>query len=272
MQYDLFEIGSSLLVRDKFAGLEFANPCPNYPVFLSYKHYELKTVDNRIELMQALKLRHDVFGSEMGACFGNELDYDEYDQSADLLIIKDTKKDIVIGTYRMISSKYSKKFYSEEQYNLKEFKKSDAHKIELSRACIHPDYRNGIVLGVLWKGIVEYATKSNSKYLFGVSSVWTDSEPLAKGIYRVFEESGQIGNDFSVEPRGPYRLKNFESGLAYPKQESSKHVPSLLRAYLKAGAKVYGEPTFDSDFKTMDFFTVLNLEELTSNFKRKYAS
>jgi putative hemolysin len=36
----------------------------------------------------------------------------------------------------------------------------------------------------------------------------------------------------------------------------------LLRAYLSLGAKICGPPALDTDFKTIDFLTFLDLEAL----------
>jgi putative hemolysin len=39
-------------------------------------------------------------------------------------------------------------------------------------------------------------------------------------------------------------------------------VPKLLRAYLSLGAWICGEPALDREFKTIDFLTVMDLENL----------
>ena len=47
-------------------------------------------------------------------------------------------------------------------------------------------------------------------------------------------------------------------------------IPPLLRSYFTAGAKVYGEPALDLDFKCIDFLTILDVNNLTSGYKRRY--
>ena len=47
-------------------------------------------------------------------------------------------------------------------------------------------------------------------------------------------------------------------------------IPSLLRSYISAGAKVYGAPARDLEFQCIDFFTILNLEELNSSYEKRY--
>ena len=47
-------------------------------------------------------------------------------------------------------------------------------------------------------------------------------------------------------------------------------IPPLLRSYFSAGSKVYGHPALDKEFKCVDFLTILNCDELTSGYKRRY--
>jgi putative hemolysin len=39
-------------------------------------------------------------------------------------------------------------------------------------------------------------------------------------------------------------------------------LPSTLHTYLKLGAKICGMPAIDREFRTIDFFTILDLHEI----------
>jgi putative hemolysin len=84
---------------------------------------------------------------------------DEFDLRCDHLIIQDAASREVIGTYRVNASTYSRNFYSNKEFHLDNFLRSPGCKLELGRACIHKDYRNGRVLSLLWKGIVMYSER-----------------------------------------------------------------------------------------------------------------
>ncbi len=43
--------------------------------------------------------------------------------------------------------------------------------VELGRACVHRQHRNLVVLGLLWKGIADYARERGGRYLIGCSSL-----------------------------------------------------------------------------------------------------
>lgn len=49
-------------------------------------------------------------------------------------------------------------------------------------------------------------------------------------------------------------------------------IPKLLRAYLTIGAKICGPPALDRQFKTIDFLTLLDLESLPEDVKRRFLS
>ena len=47
-----------------------------------------------------------------------------------------------------------------------------------------------------------------------------------------------------------------------PHGETEIHVPRLLRAYLSIGARICGPPAIDREFKTIDFLTLLDLDQM----------
>jgi putative hemolysin len=47
-------------------------------------------------------------------------------------------------------------------------------------------------------------------------------------------------------------------------------VPPLLRAYLRLGAWVGGDPAWDPDFNTADFFVFLPLARVTPRYARHF--
>ena len=54
--------------------------------------------------------------------------------------------------------------------------------------------------------------------------------------------------------------------------EKRPKVPKLLLAYLSIGARICGPPAIDREFKTIDFLTLLDLEDLPRSTVLKYLS
>ena len=241
---------------------------PKYVIRIETEGFILKTAETLIELRQVLKLRHDIFLTELqGKVHHSNLDVDEFDRICDHLIIIDKKTFQVIGTYRVISSNFSDRFYSEGEFNIAEFLKQPGAKLELGRACIHKDFRTGATIGLLWKGIVEYIKQTDTKFLFGCASVQTVDPFIAGTILEYLRRENLTSEEFAVNPTDKYRVP-----LPRPEITSSidELIPALVHSYVKAGAKFYGAPAFDRDFNCFDFFMVLKIEEMSKLFRRRF--
>ncbi len=250
---------------------------PKVLLFLDTQRFLIKTVENGHELEKALRLRYEVFYKEVldkNAFFS--IDTDEFDFVCDHLIIVDKDSEKVVGTYRLISSTYSDRFYSETEFFIENVKSIRGNKLELGRACVHKDYRNGVTIALLWKGISEYMKKVDAKYLFGCSSINTTDIIEISLIYEYIKELHLSPEDSRVYPREKYKMKQIDyyldaiERLNIKAETVEELIPPLLKSYLKAGSQICGEPALDRKFRCIDFLTVLNLELLNKSFQKKY--
>ena len=246
---------------------------PTYEINIETKSYSLETASSVKDLLEVFELRHQIFLEDVGAAKIEDdgYDLDEFDSICDHLIIRSKEDNRIVGTYRVISSLYSDSFYSQTEFNLDEFLDTPGHKLELGRACIHHGHRNGAVIDLLWRGIAEYIKLTGSKYLFGCSSIKIQEACEAKSILNYFNEDGNATDLFKIRPIGKFNmnLEKVEAAKLEPSDVKTL-VPPLLRSYFSAGSKVYGHPALDREFKCVDFLTILNCEELTSGYKRRY--
>jgi putative hemolysin len=252
---------------------------PKIEIFHDKGPFILKTATSSEELIEALRLRYQVFHREMvGKTKTRGLDVDEFDFACDHLIIQEKRSGLMIGTYRLNCSLFSNCFYSAQEFNLRRILQTPGVKLELGRACIHKDYRRGIIISLLWKGIAEYMSKSQSVLLFGCTSVQTENPREAALIYRYFEEKGRFQDAYLCPPTLDYSMPDLDlwiqkmSSPLTPQERLAveDQIPSLCRAYLKAGAVLGGEPAYDPDFKCIDFLTILERENLNRALWRKY--
>jgi putative hemolysin len=49
-------------------------------------------------------------------------------------------------------------------------------------------------------------------------------------------------------------------------------LPPLLKGYKRLGAKIAGEPAIDLVFQTIDFFVVLDTENINSKYRNHFLS
>lgn len=240
--------------------------------------FVVKTVTTTEELREALALRWDVFHHEMLGKRPNGIDVDEFDFDCDHLIIKEKRSNQIVGTYRLNCSLFTDQFYSAKEFLLNPIFQQQGVKLELGRACIHKDYRRGVLISLLWRGIAEYMSASDAKYLFGCATVTTEDPRDAALLTRYFEEQGRIVQDFRTRPTLAFTmplLSHFLGEIRGPltdaqKTQAEELLPPLCRAYLKAGAFIGGEPAWDRDYECIDFLTVLQREDLNRTLWKKY--
>ncbi|NBW98806.1 GNAT family N-acetyltransferase [bacterium] len=237
-------------------------------IYFERSKYRVRTIETQEELERVLQFRYEVFHRE----FQNKMipfgiDWEALDAKADHLVIEDLQTDQIVGTYRLISTSFGNTLYSNTEFDLDEFLKTPGVKLELSRACIHRNYRNGSVITLLWRGVCEYIAALKADEVIGCSSVNTmDGREVARMISSLAKQRSQL-ESFTILPRESYLRRN---GLHLVNQSKVEAIPSLLQVYLKAGAKVSLHPAWDYDFHCVDFFTVLKVEHMKSNFKSKY--
>jgi len=248
------------------------------PLYIDKKNFIIKTADSTEEFHAALKLRHDVFLEELlHKKKKSGMDKDRFDYHCDHLMIIDKRNDMLIGTYRLQSSLHTKKWYTATEFHMKQIKKLPGNKLELGRACVKKEYRNGITIALLWEGIHAYMLASQTKYLFGCSSIKTMDKEEISSIYYYLRQCGYISDEHRVKPKGKFKVPGLRRQVKrtpnIPAEVDlsayKERIPSLLHSYLKVGAKVCGTPALDRSFKCIDFLTLLDVEDIAKSFTRK---
>jgi len=226
-------------------------------------HYRTRLARNPDEVRAAQSLRFQVFNLELNEgleqSYATGLDEDPFDAVCDHLIVEHLPSATIVGTYRLQTGRNAaacRGYYCAQEFEFQVFEPLRAEMIELGRACVHPQHRNLVVLGLLWKGIANYARQHGGRYLFGCSSI-TSQEPA---------EGASAYADLCRRHLSPLELRTrplaaFDCSLNQLAAEPVK-IPKLLRAYLTLGAKICGPPALDPHFKTIDFLTLLDLETM----------
>lgn len=229
------------------------------------------------EIESAMRLRFEIFNLELNegllSSYETGLDQDEYDPYCDHIVVVDASKSKVIGTYRLLLSYRADKgigHYAETEFNLEPFKKLKGEKLELGRACVHRDYRGSTVLGLMWGGIAQYMELHNARYLFGCGSIHTINPHIINSLYTYLKTKYLAEEEFLVSP--VKTIPDFDPEYPFYDQSMSRYIPNLLKAYLKLGARITGEPAFDDRFGVADFLIVLKKEKIMGNYRRRYCS
>ncbi len=254
--------------KEKYNELKMRSFVPKFSFSINYKDFVIKTADTFEEVKEVHRLRRDLFLSDYQIDDHNfGIDFSRYDMLADHVILVDQKHNRIMATYRLISSLVSREFYSQTEYEMDSLLMNRENKVELSRACVHPDYRTGAAIAMIWRGLGEYVKLTESRYLFGLSSKpCLDSKNALRLADNVSSE--HMGDEFDIFVKRKFKVSARPAALIC--DSSDLELPSLLQTYLNAGAKIYGEPAYDASFKSVDFFTLLDVQKMENRYFERY--
>jgi putative hemolysin len=236
-------------------------------------HYATRLARNTDDIRAAQSLRFQVFNLELNEgleqSYATGLDEDPFDAVCDHLIVEHLPSANIVGTYRLQTGRNAAAylgFYCAQEFEFHAFEPLRAEMIELGRACVHPQHRNLVVLGLLWKGIADYARQHGGRYLFGCSSITSQDPAVGASAY------AELCRKHLAQPQWRTRpLAAYDCSLSQLAAEPVK-IPKLLRAYLTLGANICGPPALDRQFKTIDFLTLLDLDALPPLARQRFLS
>lgn len=223
-----------------------------------------------VALHEAQTLRYRVFSSEFGAHLqGAEagLDRDDFDAHCSHIGVRDLDSGELVATTRLLDNLTADRlgrFYSENEFNLQGLTELDAPILEIGRTCVHPAYRNGATIAVLWGELAEALNQGGYRYLMGCASIsMRDGGIQAQAIMQRLRERYLCTELLHARPKNPL------PSLELPDNVIAE-MPALLKAYMRLGAKVCGEPCWDPDFQVADVFILLKRDELCPRYARHF--
>ena len=244
------------------------------------RQLKVRLAQNQFEIEKTLSLRYDIFNLEMQQglpeSHATRKDRDKYDLYCDHLIVVDEARDgMIVGTYRVLRSSVARKhegFYSEGEFSLRGIYDLKDEVVEIGRSCVHPDYRDGSVISNLWIGLGMYLRDFNARYLCGCGSVHSHDVDSANRIYAYLREKNYLVDPgFEAIPHPEFRMDGFRTDLALDDLKATgKSMPPLIKGYMRAGARITGEPAYDSVFGTTDFFIIFDASEVDERYGRHY--
>ncbi|WP_432155334.1 GNAT family N-acetyltransferase [Streptomyces sp. bgisy153] len=235
--------------------------------------YTVTLARDEDDVRAAQRLRHDVFAGELGALLTTPqpgLDVDAFDAYCDHLLVRDTTTGQVVGTYRLLPPERAAvagRLYSEGEFDLGPLAAIRPDLVEVGRSCVHPDHRDGAVIGLIWAGIARYMVDGGHEWLAGCCSLpLADGGALTAATWNRVRAKHLAPEEFRVRPRLPW-LPAEASAPAAPAE-----LPALLRGYLRLGAWVCGEPAHDPDFGVADLYVLLSMRRVNARYLRHFLS
>lgn len=234
------------------------------------RRLQAERLHGRAALLEAQTLRYQVFSSELGAQLNGAeagLDHDEFDAYCSHIGVRDLDSGMLVATTRLLDSHAARslgRFYSEGEFSLHGLAELSAPILEIGRTCVHSGYRNGATIAVLWSALADALNQGGYRYLMGCASIpMRDGGIQAQAIMQRLRERYMSTDLLQADPKHPLpALESPGNVIAQP--------PPLLKAYLRLGAKICGEPCWDPDFQVADVFILLKRDELCPRYARHF--
>ncbi len=229
----------------------------------------IKLADTLEERQKVYRLRYLELVLEYNKDNHDGTDKDEYDDVCDHLIAIDTNTNEVVGTYRFILKEHlqNKKFLLEKEYDITNLYKYNL--LEVGRAVVKKEYRDGIVINLLWKGVIQYAISKNVEYMMGtVSFHGVDPSPYYDSFAYLYY------NHLSSKEVLAYALKDGYVDMSikkeYDKDEALKVMPPLIKGYLRLGSTIANGAYIDKSFNCIDVLAILKIKEINPRYLKRY--
>lgn len=228
----------------------------------------------------AQRLRHDVFTSEPGFALAGATDgrdADRFDEHCDHLLVREDNSGELVGCYRMLpppGAIAAGGLYTATEFDVRELDSLRPSLVEMGRAVVREDHRNGGVVLLMWAGILAYLDRCGYDYVAGCVSVPVDSadgEAPGRQIRGVRDfVRRRHAAPYTVHPYRPVTIGG--KGLDDIDPPARVSVPPLMRGYLRLGAKVCGDPAHDPDFGVGDFPALLDKRHADVRYLRRLRS
>lgn len=252
---------------------------------------EVRLAAGRPDILQAQRLRYEVFYEEMSArpnpvAAMRRLDQDSYDAICDHLLVVDVspephaperwahrRRPRVVGTYRLLRQDVANRslgFYTQSEYDIAPLirAKSPSYRfLELGRSCVLKPYRSKRSVELLWHGLWTYVREHKVDVMIGCAS-FEGTDPAAHAMALSYL------HHFARAPDG--WLCAAHSHLHHPMdllpkqqvdlKQALKGLPPLIKGYLRLGAFVGDGAVIDRQFGTTDVLIILPVEKIDPRY------
>lgn len=226
--------------------------------------YEVAFARSKSEIEESQSLRYRVLFKEGKGNVTPEMEatgreIDQWDEIAYHVIVTDTKLNKVVGSIRLVSKDMlleNQRSYTEKYFDLSKLWANYKKPLELSRACIEPGGRDGVVLLLMWKFTMQFINDTGFDVLFGCASFSSTKYKKHAPILHFLHENNLAPQKLMPQPIVESHIRindiEFDSSDETNKEQYGKRmkVPTMLRGYLKLGAKVSDTAIIDPEFNT----------------------
>jgi putative hemolysin len=243
-------------------------------LFLESGEFVLLFARDAKDLDAVCKLRFEVYNLELNEGLSDSYrtlrDIDEFDAQCHHLMVVHKASGAVAGTYRIQTGSMAMQrlgFYSAQEFDISAFPREFLERcVEVGRACIGREYRNGRVLQLLWKGLARYLDWNGKLYLFGCCSLTSQDPAEGRALFRRLAALDHLHPELYATAKPGYECN---AGVLEVLEAEQPRLPRLFEGYLNLGGLVCGEPALDRRFKTIDYLVMVDIQKMPQGVYRK---
>lgn len=226
--------------------------------------FRFEWVDNLKELQEVQRFRATQFSHQFGMRFEDGLDQDLYDFGCEHAVLREkwTGEIVAYTRLKLFQGYEIGQSYSAQEFEIVPHLSHLPSVLEIGRTCVHPKFRSGKALSMLWLNLTPKVLWSmRAKYLMGCVSIHLDDN-LARAYY-THRQIQQLSDHQTIDIRSKRSFEPERPDYSFPQDE---RMPKLFQTYLGMQSKLSKQAFFDEDFKCLDYFVFLEVNKIATSF------
>jgi len=180
----------------------------------------------------------------------------------------------VVGTYRLLPQHIADKhvgFYSQAEFDVDALIQRHPGKrfLELGRSCVDPAYRDKRTIELLWRGIWWYVREQKIDAMFGCASFEGKDPAQHSAALSFIHDTALADKDWQATAH-----KSCFSREDHLTQLDSKtalnSLPTLIKGYMRCGARFSEGAVVDHQFNTVDVLVVLPVSDIRPKYREHF--
>lgn len=227
------------------------------------------------ELREAQKLRYKVFYEELSAHSDSDahIDADRFDAICDHLIVTHAE-DGIVGTYRLLRQDIAEQhggFYTASEFDIDRLiaSKRGLRFLELGRSCVVKEHRTKAVIDLLWQAIWNYVRAHRMDVMFGCASLEGSEAQRHAATLAYLAKHHAPPADWHAAAL-PKRAARFTAVAEADPKDMLRHLPPLIKGYLRLGCYIGEGAVEDQQFDTTDVLIILPVSRLNPRYLDRF--
>lgn len=251
---------------------------------------EVRLAITKKDIRRAQKLRFKVFFLEGGAIADARSglarrDICPFDRICDHMLVIDHAaktrfgrlKPKIVGTYRLLRKDVADRhggFYSAQEFDIAPLlaTHAGANFLELGRSCVLPEYRSKRTIELLWRGIAVYLRHYKIDAMIGCAS-FEGANPLKHALPLSFlhHHAKATGAWAARALPGRHVAMDMIDADKIELRRALDALPTLVRGYLRVGAKFGDGAVVDRQFGTVDVLVIMPVAQIDAKFLEHFS-